>query len=82
MGLLNQNERGQTVVEYLLLTLAAAMTALFILPQFGDFAVKTVNEIRERLGGIAKDGEITSDLKQPGEKGHPGRTERFKPLHF
>jgi len=82
MELLKQNEKGQTVIEYLLLTLAAAVTALFVLPQFGEFAVNTVNDIRERIGAISKDGEMSKDLKEPGQKGHPGHPERFKPLHF
>lgn len=82
MEILKTNERGQTVIEYLLLTLAAAVTALFVLPQFGEFAVKTVNDIRERIGAIAKDGEMSTDLKEPGQKGHPAHPERLKPLHF
>lgn len=82
MEILKTNERGQTVIEYLLLTLAAAVTALFVLPQFGQFAVNTVNDIRERIGTIAKDGEMSKDLKEPGQKGHPAHPERLKPLHF
>ncbi|NDC23394.1 MAG: hypothetical protein EBZ49_04615 [Proteobacteria bacterium] len=77
-----KNERGQSVVEYLLLTLAAAVTAFFILPEFGQFTVQTLEDIRERLGSVAKDGELSQSEKQPGQKGHPSDPERFKALHF
>jgi len=77
-----KNEKGQTVVEYLLLTGAAALTALFILPKFGEFTVSTINEIRDRLGSVVRNGELSQDTKEPGQKGHPGNEDRFKPLHF
>jgi len=82
MAILIKNRKGQTVVEYLLLTLAAAVTATFILPKFGEFAVDRVNDIRGRIGAIAKDGEMSETLKEPGQKGHPAHRDRFKPLHF
>ncbi|NBW98823.1 hypothetical protein EBR03_04555 [bacterium] len=82
MDALIKNQKGQTVVEYLLLTLAAAVTALFVLPRFGTFTVQTLNDIRERLGSVAKDGELSSSEKQPGQRGHPGDPDRFKPLHY
>lgn len=77
-----KNEKGQTVVEYLLLTLAAAATALFILPEFGRFTVETIEDIRSRLGSVAKDGELSKSEKLPGQRGHPSNPERFKALHF
>jgi hypothetical protein len=77
-----KNEKGQTVVEFLLLTLAAAATAFFILPEFGTFTVKTIEDIRSKLGSVAKDGELSETEKQPGQRGHPSNPERFKALHF
>ncbi|NBX77636.1 MAG: hypothetical protein EBQ92_13895 [Proteobacteria bacterium] len=77
-----KTEKGQTVVEFLLLTLAAAATALFILPEFGDFTVKTIEDIRSKLGSVAKDGELSETEKQPGQRGHPSNSDRFKALHF
>lgn len=82
MDLLVKNQKGQTVVEYLLLTFAAAVTAFFILPEFGKFTVQTIDDIRGRLGSVAKDGELSQSEKQPGQKGHPSRPERFRALHF
>jgi len=77
-----RNEKGQSVVEFLLLTLAAAATALFILPEFGTFTVNTIEDIRSKLGSVAKDGELSQTEKQPGQRGHPSNPERFKALHF
>lgn len=76
------NNKGQTVVEYLLLTAMAALTAFLILPRFGQFTLNTINDIKSRLGSVAKDGELGPDIKQPGESGHPSAPARFKPLHF
>ncbi|MFM8268777.1 MAG: hypothetical protein ACKN9V_01200 [Pseudomonadota bacterium] len=70
------------MVESLLLTLVAAMTVIFILPEFGKFTVETIEDIRSRLGSITKDGEVSQSEKQPGQRGHPSNPERFKALHF
>lgn len=77
-----KNQKGQTAIEYLLLTAVAAFTAFLILPQFGAFTVRTIDVIKRRLGGVAKDGELSREEKQPGEVGHPGHKNRFKELHF
>jgi len=77
-----KNKQGQTAIEFILLTAVAAFTAILILPQFGTFTVNTINDIKGRLGSVAKDGELSQDEKQPGQVGHPGHPNRLKPLHF
>jgi hypothetical protein len=82
MVALLKNNKGQTVIEYVLLTSMAALTALFILPRFGEFTVATLDLIKSQLGSVTKDGEIGVGEKQPGEPGHPSAPARFKEMHF
>lgn len=82
MVTLVKNKKGQTVVEYLLLSAAAAITGLIIIRQTGDFTKTTIEGIRGRLGNIVRNGELSDSEKAPDQKGHPARKERFKSLHF
>lgn len=82
MVTLLKNRSGQTVVEYLLLTLFAGLTAVVVLRITGNFTKETVAMISGKLKNVVRNGEVSDGETSPGQQGHPSNDKRFKELHF
>ncbi len=78
------NERGQTMVEYLMLLGAAFITTYIVMiGPMADFTKLMLATIRSAIGNVVQNGELTpGEVLQPGQSGHPGDPARAKPLHL
>ena len=78
-----RNERGQTVVEYLLLLSAAFITTYLVMTgPMANFTRLMLATIRSSITNVVQNGELTpGQVSQPGQGGHPGDPARSKALH-
>jgi hypothetical protein len=77
MVTLLKNRSGQTMVEWLLLTAAAATTAyLIITGPFANFTADLIGRISIITRSIAMKGESAPNAAGPTDKN------RFKPIHL
>jgi hypothetical protein len=77
MVLILKNRKGQTMVEWLLLTAAAATTAyLIITGPFANFTADLISRISIVTRSIAMKGESAPNAIAPSD------TKRFKPIHL
>ncbi len=80
--ILKNNESGQTLVEYLLLIAASAITAYLIVSRgpLPEFTMKMLQSLKGAITSILRTGEIenTGDFS---DKRHPSSKERLKAVH-
>ncbi|MBY0370289.1 hypothetical protein K2X33_06350 [bacterium] len=78
------NERGQTVLEYLLLLSAAFITTYIVMTgPMGNFTRLMLATIRSSITNVVQNGELTpGQVLAPGQAGHPGDPARAKALHL
>lgn len=77
MVTLLKNRKGQTMVEWLLLTAAAATTAYFVITgPFADFTSEFITKIKTYTNSIAMKGESAPNAVSPADR------KRFKPVHL
>jgi uncharacterized protein (UPF0333 family) len=77
-------ERGQAVVEYLLLLSAAFITTYIVMTgPMAQFTRQMLATIRSSLVNVVQNGELSpGQVSSPGQSGHPGDPARTKALHF
>ncbi len=78
------NERGQTMVEYLMLLAAAFITTYIVMiGPMANFTKLMLATIRSAIVNVVQNGELQpGEVLQPGQSGHPGDPARAKPLHL
>ncbi|MBI1859301.1 MAG: hypothetical protein HYR96_00070 [Deltaproteobacteria bacterium] len=77
------NNKGQTSIEYLLLTATAFMVSyLIITGPLSSFTKTLLSDIRNGLGNVVEHAEWTTDSIEPGKGKHPGNPARLKPVHL
>ena len=80
---LTNNNKGQTSVEYLLLTAVAFMVAYIIATgPLANFTKELLSDIHDGLGNVVEHAEWTRDNIEPGKGKHPGNPERLRPVHL
>ncbi len=81
-----RGEKGQTTIEYLLLTAVAFLTSyLMITGPVGNFTRGMVDRLRGSMANIVQNGELAAapngQAAQPGDSNHPSDPSRAKRLH-
>ena len=84
LGNISGNQSGQVVVEYLLLLAMTFITA-YIFMTVGPlprFTSQMLNDIRNRLANVVRNGQMDAGGLEPGTPGHPSDPQRLKGLHL
>ena len=78
-----RNNRGQTLVEYLLLLSAAFISGYVIVTgPLSTFTTNMIANIKGTIQNVVRTGELDSSGQVPGQSGHPTSRTRLKPLHL
>lgn len=78
------NDRGQTVVEYLLLLVVTFTFGYFIITfPVARFTTSMILTIRSSIVNLVRNAEMSpGQVMETGQRGHPGDPARAKPLHL
>lgn len=78
-----KNNKGQTSLEYLLLLVAAFITAYILVSgPFGNLTVGMFRTIISGLQNMVTNAEFNGEHPSFDQAGHPSSEKRLKPLHL
>ena len=82
--MVKRHNRGQTVVEYLMLMALAFITGYIVATgPMANFAKLMLATFRSSLVNVVQNAELKpGEQIEPGEGGHPSDPARAKPLHL
>lgn len=78
------SEKGQVMVEYLLLLSVTFLIAYLMISRgpLKDTTLNIVEDIRNGLSSLVRYGEFTAQPVEPPNPKYPGSPERLRPLHL